>query len=339
MKIIKFATIGTSKITRRFLNASRECEGFELTAVYSRDRQRAEEFAAEQKASRYYNDLDEMAADAEIDAVYVASPNYMHYEHAMKMLNAGKHVICEKALASNSYEVERMFAVAADNKVILLEAARTVFDPGMEEVKKNLYKIGTIRRASLRYCQYSSRYDSFLEGQEHNIFSKECSAGALMDIGVYCVHTLLYLMGKPEEIKGYSVMLRGDIDGEGTILAKYQDKVAELEYSKITDSALPSEIQGEKGMMLFSGTINCPENVKIVYRDGKEEIIYHRAPLNDMKYEIIHFMNMINKKERADIHTERSRNAIKIMDEMRKQSGIVFPSDSKINSQVEKMKK
>lgn len=327
MKTIRFATIGTSKITQRFLNASKECEGFELAAVYSRNQQKAEKFAEEQGAKRYYDSLDRLAADKEVDAVYVATPNAMHCEHVLKMLKAGKHVICEKALASNYSEVELMFRTAKENNVILLEAARTVFDPGMEKVKENLYKIGVIRRASLRYCQYSSRYDSFLEGQEHNIFSRECSAGALMDIGVYCVHTLLYVLGKPEEIQGYSVMIRGDIDGEGTIIAKYPDKIAELVYSKITDSALPSEIQGEKGMMLFSGTINCPENVRIVYRDGREELVYHREPLNDMQYEIRHFMQLLNGEKVCDKHTERSVNAIKIMDEMRKQSGIVFPAD------------
>lgn len=329
MSIIRFATIGTSKITQRFLNASKECEGFKLTAVYSRSLQKAERFASEQGAERFYDSLEQLAADTEVDAVYVATPNSMHCEHVLKMLNAGKHVICEKALASNSEEVEKMFRAAKENQVILLEAARTVFDPGMEKIKENLHKLGTIRRASIRYCQYSSRYDSFREGQEHNIFSRECSAGALMDIGVYCVHTLLCLLGAPDEVKGYSVMMRGEIDGEGTILAKYPDKIAELEYSKITDSALPSEIQGEKGMMLFSGRLNCPENVKIVYRDGSEELIYHRESLNDMQYEIRRFMQMIEGNESVDVHTARSMNAIKIMDEMRKQSGIIFPADMK----------
>lgn len=329
MSIIRFATIGTSKITQRFLNASKECDGFKLTAVYSRSLQKAERFASEQGAERFYDSLEQLAADTEVDAVYVATPNSMHCEHVLKMLNAGKHVICEKALASNSEEVEKMFRAAKENQVILLEAARTVFDPGMEKIKENLHKLGMIRRASIRYCQYSSRYDSFREGREHNIFSRECSAGALMDIGVYCVHTLLCLLGAPDEVQGYSVMMRGDIDGEGTILAKYPDKIAELEYSKITDSALPSEIQGEKGMMLFSGRLNCPENVKIVYRDGSEELIYHRESLNDMQYEIRRFMQMIEGNESVDVHTARSMNAIKIMDEMRKQSGIIFPADMK----------
>ena len=148
-----------------------------------------------------------------------------------------------------------------------------------------------------------------------------------MDIGVYCVHVLLDFLGMPEKINGFSVMLRGDIDGAGDFLAKYPDKIAGVSYSKITDSALPSEIQGENGMLLFWGTINSPENVKIVYRDGSEEMIYQREHLNDMKYELELFLKMIQSEENAESHMERSLNAMKLMDEMRRQSGIIFPAD------------
>ena len=147
-------------------------------------------------------------------------------------------------------------------------------------------RLGAIRKAAFVFCQYSSRYDSFKEGKEHNIFRRECSAGALMDIGVYSVHMMLQLLGKPEAVQGLSVMLRGDIDGAGTILAKYPDKIAEVSYSKITNSALPNELQGENGVLQFHGSANSPENVKIIFRDGKEELLHHRETENDMKYEL-----------------------------------------------------
>lgn len=327
MSTTGFATIGTSKITKRFLNASKECNDFKLVAVYSRDIKKAEQFAHEQGAEKFYDSVEALAADAEVEAVYVASPNYMHHEHVMKLLKAGKHVICEKAIASNYREAKEMIQTAKEKNLVLLEAVRPVYDPGMRAVKEGLQKLGEIRRADIRYCQYSSRYDSFKEGQEHNIFSRECSAGALMDIGVYCVHILLYLLGMPEKINGYSVMLRGDIDGEGAFLAKYPDKIAGVSYSKITDSVLPSEIQGENGMLLFGGTINSPENVRIVYRNGSEEILYQREHLNDMKYELELFLKMVRGEEDAEPHMERSLNAMKLMDEMRRQCGITFPAD------------
>lgn len=114
-----------------------------------------------------------------MEAVYVASPNYMHYKHVMKLLKAGKHVFCEKAIASNHAEAEEMFRTAQERNLVLLEAVRPVFDPGMQVIQNNLYKLGAIRKANISYCQYSSRYDSFKEGQEHNIFSRERSLNAM----------------------------------------------------------------------------------------------------------------------------------------------------------------
>ena len=92
---------------------------------------------------------------------------------------------------------------------------------------------------------------------------------------------------------------------------------------------LPNEIQGENGMLLFQGTNDCPENVRIVYRDRTEEVLYHREPLNDMKYELEYFIKMIRREENAESHTERSLNAMKLMDEMRRQCGITFPADER----------
>lgn len=323
---IRFATIGTSKITRNFLSAASNVPEFKLEAVYSRNIKNAEEFGNSYGVTKFYDNLTSLAEDSTIDAVYIASPNAFHCSQAIQMMKAGKHILCEKTIASNQKEAEEMFRTASENHVILLEAMRSVFDPGMDAVKANMNKLGMIRRATVNYCQYSSRYDSFLQGQDHNIFRRDCSAGALMDIGTYCVHGLLCLFGKPQQVVGFSDMIRGDIDGAGTILAKYPDMIAEVEYSKITNSKVPSEIQGEKGIMLIH-EINCLENVKIIYNDGTEEVVYFRNKENNMKYELEHFIRMIHGQEQNQLHTQRSLDAIELMDEIRRQCHISFPAD------------
>lgn len=326
MSEIKFATIGTNRITKTFLSAASNVSGFKLEATYSRNIKNAIEFGTPYNVTKFYDSLKALAEDRTIDAVYIASPNAFHCSQAIQMMKAGKHVLCEKSLASNKKEAEEMFRTAAENNVILLEAMRPVFDPGMDAVKASLNKLGVIRRATLNYCQYSSRYDSFLQGHEHNIFSKECSAGALMDIGTYCVHSLLCLFGKPQKVMGFSDMIRGDIDGAGTILAKYPNMIAEVEYSKITNSRIPSEIQGENGVILIH-KINCPEDVKIIYNNGTEESVYSRKPENNMKYELEHFIHMLHGQEHNHLHTQRSLDALELMDKVRRQCNITFPSD------------
>ena len=213
--MIKFATIGTSKITKQFLEVAALCPEFKLWAVYSRDFEKAMEFGKVYGAEKYYDSLDVLANDEEVDAVYIASPNSLHYEQAKLMIQGKKHVLCEKPMGSNQYEVGRLIELAKSNHVILLEAMRSTFDPGMEAIKNNIYKLGTVRHVSFQFCQFSLRYLSFLKGEDLSVFSSELSGGALMDLGVYCVHPLVELFGKPNEVFAAPILLKNGIDGAG----------------------------------------------------------------------------------------------------------------------------
>lgn len=326
-KKIRFATIGTSKIAEKFLTAAKTCEEFEYVAAYSRELDRAKTFGAPYGAVKFFDDIDVMAADPDIDVVYIASPNAFHYQQAMIILQAGKHVLCEKAMASNMREVKCMYETAAEHNVYLLEAVRSSFDPGMDIVRQGLEKIGPVRRANIRFCQYSSRYDSFKEGKHHNIFDVNCSAGALMDIGVYSVHALVDLFGKPNAVHGASVMLPGEIDGAGTILASYDSMIAEVEYSKITTSVNATEFQGEKGELIIPHMEN-PSHVEVVYLDGTREVLREVPFENNMNYEVQEMIDIIKGRKTIDHWTQNSLLSMEIMDEIRKQCNIVFPADS-----------
>lgn len=324
---IKFATIGTSKITEKFLQAAVHCEDFCLYAVYSRDIKKAEAFAKKHGAVTYYDDLDALAADESIDAVYIASPNHLHCTQAVRMMDAGKHVLCEKALASNATEAEQMIRTAKEKNVVLMEAMRSVHDPGVDQITGNIEKLGKIRRVTFRYCQYSSRYDNFKKGQPQNIFDRNCSAGALMDIGVYCAYPMIQLFGEPVSISASAIRLNGGIDGIGTIVATYGDMLAELIYSKITASDLPSEIQGEEGRMMI-WSITDPRRLEIQYYHGENELIEIPGAENNMQYEIPRFIGAVQGKTDVSGYLRTSKQTLKLMDEARRQTGIVFPADS-----------
>ncbi|WP_394920798.1 Gfo/Idh/MocA family protein [uncultured Robinsoniella sp.] len=326
--MINFAVIGTNFITDRLLKAAEHCEGFRLYGVYSRTDSRAKEYAARYGAPKTYTSLEELAADANVDAVYIASPTFLHAAQSVQMLNAGKHVLCEKPIASNKAELKEMMEAAKKNNRVLLEAMRPVFTPGMKAVEEGLKKIGTVRRAHFTYCQYSSRYDKFKEGIVENAFRPELSNGAIMDIGTYCIYAASYLFGKPRDIKAAGVQLEGSIDGAGTVLADYGDFIAELVYSKITNSYQVSEIQGEKGCMIIPH-INIPEEVKIRYYSGEEECLFAGDLQDDMQYELNRFMDFINDKEDKGIQNyhEASLHTMWMIDEARRQLGITFPAD------------
>lgn len=325
--MVHFATIGTSKITTWLLEAATFCKDFHLEAIYSRSADKGAAFAEKYGVQKIYTSLESLAKDPNIDAVYIASPNSAHAAQAIYLLNAGKHVLCEKSLGTNQKQVQEMFETAEKNHVLLMEAMRPLHDPGYQVIQKNLHKLGQIRRAHFQYSQYSSRYDSFLLGEHHNIFDVNCGAGALMDIGVYCIQPLLGLFGQPKRMQASSVLLRGGIDGIGTILAEYDDMIGEILYSKITSSNIPSEIQGEKGTMKIN-TISTPHEISITYNDGTKEILeVTYAPTINMLYELEDFIHAIQKKHDLNEYKKISIESSKLMDEVRRQCGIIFPTD------------
>ena len=323
---MRFATIGTSQITDRFLTAAKTCGDFRLEAVYSRSAGRAEKFAERHQAARWHDSLEKLAEDPGIDAVYVASPNFLHARQAILLMEHGKHVLCEKALASNQREAEEMFRCAEENGVLLLEAMRSIHDPGYETVRSQLHKIGTVRQARFSFCKYSSKYDGFKAGKQQNIFDPACSAGALMDIGIYCVEVMVGLFGEPESLSTAAVRLRGGIDGAGVLLASYPEMIVEAAYSKIAAEHLPSVIQGEAGS-LYMDSIASPGRIWIRYLDGEEEVLFSRPGENNMAYETETFIRAAEKGEKLREYRRISEISLKITDEARKQAGIRFPAD------------
>ncbi len=325
--IIRFGMIGTGKIAEKFWQANRYGKDFELTAVYSRTLERARQFGFQKGQLQYFDDLEAFANSDCIDAVYVASPNCCHYEQVMTLLKAGKHVLCEKPMASNLEQAQEMFAEAEKQNLILLEGMRSIYAPSFQKMIPYMETLGTIRRATLQYCQYSSRYDNYKRGIVENAFKPELSNGALMDIGVYVVSCMIRLFGAPKSIKASGVKLHNGVDGAGTILMEYPDMIGEAIYSKITDSAMPSQIQGEDASMLIQEIENV-KDLRIV-RKGVVQSIHFEQSDNILNYETQEFIKMIKTGMGWEKSKEITLETMKVLDEARKQLHIVFPADKK----------
>lgn len=325
--MIRFGMIGTGKIAEKFWQANRYGKDFELTAVYSRTLERARQFGFQKGQLQYFDDLEAFANSDCIDAVYVASPNCCHYEQVMTLLKAGKHVLCEKPMASNLEQAQEMFAEAEKQNLILLEGMRSIYAPSFQKMIPHMETLGTIRRATLQYCQYSSRYDNYKRGIVENAFKPELSNGALMDIGVYVVSCMIRLFGAPKSIKASGVKLHNGVDGAGTILMEYPDMIGEAIYSKITDSAMPSQIQGEDASMLIQEIENV-KDLRIV-RKGVVQSIHFEQSDNILNYETQEFIKMIKTGMGWEKSKEITLETMKVLDEARKQLHIVFPADKK----------
>jgi scyllo-inositol 2-dehydrogenase (NADP+) len=327
---IRFAVIGTNWITERFLQAALETEEFILAAVYSRTEEKGRAFAAKYADPKVYTDLVTMLQDDEIDAVYIASPNSYHVDQAILCMNHGKHVLCEKPMASNAVEVSAMIEAAKNNNVLLMEALKSTLMPNFRTVRDNLYKLGPIRRYFASYCQYSSRYDAFKQGTVLNAFNPEYSNGSLMDLGIYCLYPMVTLFGKPDCVKASGYMLSSGVDGEGSLLLSYPEMDAVIMHSKISDSYAPAEIQGENGTMIID-KINQPYDVKIHYRDGTIENVTQLQTHESMYYEAREFIDLIQCGERESAINTHANSLItaEIMQEARSQIGLRFPADTR----------
>lgn len=159
--MIRFAVVGTNWITKQFVDAAHETGKYKLTAIYSRSLEQAQAFANDYPVEHLFTSLESLAQSDAIDAVYIASPNSLHFPQTRLFLSHKKHVICEKPLASNLQEVEAAIAVAKANNVVLFEAFKTASLPNFLLLKETLGKVGKLRKAFINYCQYSSRYQRY----------------------------------------------------------------------------------------------------------------------------------------------------------------------------------
>ncbi|MDR1556294.1 MAG: Gfo/Idh/MocA family oxidoreductase [Tannerellaceae bacterium] len=338
MDKLRLGVVGTNFITDRVIAGARQDARMELTAVCSRTQERADAFAAKHRIPYTFTSLEEMARSPLLDAVYIASPNFLHASQSILCMQHGKHVLCEKPLASNAREAREMIAASHRYDVTLMEAMKPTLTPNFLAIRDNLKRIGTVRRYFACYCQYSSRYDKYKEGIVLNAFRPEYSNGAMMDIGVYTVYPMVVLFGRPQRIDASGVLLSSGVDGQGAVNFLYEGMNATVLYSKIADSTLPTEIQGEEGT-LTADRINIIGRVSYTPRPaaasgkGAQAISQDISALTDKDeyyYEVAEFINLVlagKQESEVNAHTH-SLITLEIIDEVRRQLGVVYPADS-----------
>jgi len=325
--MIRFAVVGTNWITRQFVDAAHETGKYKLTAVYSRSLEQAQHFANDYPVEHLFTSLDALTQSDAVDAIYVASPNSLHFPQTELFLRHKKHVICEKPLASNLREAEAAIACARENGVVLFEAFKTASLPNFLQLQQALPKIGRMRKAFISYCQYSSRYQRYLDGENPNTFNPAFSNGSIMDIGFYCLASAVALWGEPVSVQASASLLESGVDAHGVVVMNYGDFSVTLQHSKVSDSVLPSEIQGEAGALLIEKISEC-QKVSFVPRGGKPQDLSQPQHINTMLYEAERFADLVENNEVNHPGLEVSRITAKVQTEIRRQTGVIFPADN-----------
>ncbi len=322
---MRYGVIGTGWIAKSFIDGARMLCGAEFAAVYSRTNKSGERFAEANKITTVYTDINEFAK-GDFEAVYVASPNRLHFVQSKLMLENGKHVICEKPITVEPEELAQLQALAKEKGLIYIEAIMYMFNPARDLLRDAVSKIGRITSVHFDFSQLSSKYPAYLEGKLPNIFNPVLATGCLMDLGIYCVYPALDLFGMPEKITACAHFMDSGADGSGNAALLYPDKLVNLTYSKLGQDRLGSQIFGDKGTVTIE-SISKLINMYIIDNGGnKTELIGDVPKEKLMGYEAAAFENFIANPddEYYALVCERAMQVSQIMKEIRNISGIKF---------------
>lgn len=265
---------------------------------------------------------------ADIDAVYLGIPNQLHAPYAKQALLAGKHVICEKPLASNIEEAEILAALAQERRLFLLEAISNQYMQVYQDIRKQLPRLGQIKHVFCNFSQYSSRYDRFLRGDIAPAFDPSCSGGALMDLNIYNIYFIIGLFAAPEAVQ-YIPIVEHAIDTSGVLSMRYRDFSAVCIGAKSCSGPSTCLIEGTKGYLQMDAPANSCGSFSLHLRGSSVECIDVPTPPHRMIEEFLAFERIIRENDwhACEAALKNSLIVSRILTQARRDAGILFPAD------------
>lgn len=324
---MKLGILGTGMIVNDLMSTYREL-GVEKTYLFStlHSQEKATEMAKTYCLDGVFTDYQELL-DSEIDTVYCALPNHLHFSFCKEALLAQKHVIIEKPITANANELEELIQIANERKLMIFEAMNIPYLPSYLSLREDLSKLGQIKIVSFNYSQYSSRYDAFKAGKILPVFDYHKAGGALLDLNIYNIHAMVGLFGLPLQYY-YQANIERNIDTSGILTCDYGDFKAVAIGAKDCKAPLMNSIQGDQASLIINTPLSQMTQYTIYYNDGRSETktfdLKHR-----LYYEFKEFIKMINNhdSEKQQKMLQQSLAIAKLMENCRKEERIVFDND------------
>ncbi|MGP1513422.1 Gfo/Idh/MocA family protein [Gemella taiwanensis] len=307
---MKLGIIGSGMIVKDFLSFAHELPEIKLEAIAARNIENLKELQSKYNIKNIYTDIDLCLENKEIDAIYVAVPNNIHYTVAKKALEAGKNVICEKPFTLKYDEAVELFEIAEAKGLILIEAITNQYQKNYLDIKDNIDNIGEIRLVECNFSQLSSRYEAFKNGVIAPVFDKSKGGGVLGDLNIYNIHFVVGLFGKPNKVH-YSPNIVNDVDTSGVLLLEYDNFKVVCIAAKDTFNNSYVNIQGDQGIIKVIGPTNEVPNYSIQTKDNfineNNNIHSHR-----MFAEFKKFVEVINNKD-FDFMNDQKEHTLNVM--------------------------
>jgi len=320
---IKWGIVGLGSIAHTFAKDLQLITNAKLVAVGSRSLSKSKEFGNAYNAEYKFGSYKELFQCDEVDVIYIATPHTLHVNLAIEAMNHGKHVLCEKPMGVNIGEVKRMITAAQDNKVFLMEALWSRFNPAIQKVKK-LVTDGTIGK--LGYLNADFAFYALDRGEESRLLNPNLAGGSLLDIGIYPVFLSYLFLGMPKNIKTTANFYKTGIEVQASMLFEYDEAQAVLYSGLVSTSEMKAEISGTKGTLFLDPQWHQAQGYSLT-KDGKTE--HFNLPTLGKGYtheiEEVHLCLKEGRLQSDLWSHQNSIDLISLLDEVRKQTGIVFP--------------
>lgn len=324
---MKLAILGSGMIVQDFLSMVEQLPAIELKAIVGTERSRETLVELQQayNIEQSFTDFDACLAESDIDTVYVALPNHLHYEYAKKALAHKKHVICEKPFTLRLDQFIELKEIALANELVLIEAITNQYLANYREIKVGLAELGDIKIVECNYSQYSSRYDAFKEGTILPAFNPKMGGGALMDINIYNIHFAVGLLGKPQRVAYVANIDRG-IDTSGILVMTYTETKVVCIGAKDSTSAIRSTIQGNKGAIVVNGATNVLDSIEKQLKGQETQLIDVKVHSHRMFEEFTEFDRIITEHDMAMVENRlvHSRLVMEVVEAALEDAGITL---------------
>ncbi len=328
-KTIRWGILGCGKIARKFASDLALVKNARLVAVGARSAESAKTFSQEFNSSKAYGSYQQLAADEDVDVIYVATPHAFHYEHVMLCLKRKKAVLCEKAFAINARQAKEMIAFARSQKVFLMEAFWTRFLPHYQKVKELIAqnKIGAIKYI---HAEFGFKPSAPISPR---IYDLALGGGSLLDIGVYPIFFALDLLGSPNQISATVSFTPSGADEQCAIQLTYANgATAQLFSSFQSNLANGADVVGDLGRMRLTHRFHGPTTQLEFYsttQESKQVIEFEVAKGFGYEYEAQHVTDCLldGLTESPTRKLEDTLLLMETLDRIREKIGLRYGAD------------
>ena len=309
--------LGSGFIVDVFVKNSKMYKEFNLYAIWGRHKEKIKQYEG---FKLYTTDLNGFLSDPNIDVVYVALPNSLHYEYAYKALKAGKHILLEKPFCTSVKQAKTLINYAKKHNLIIYETAMTPHSPNYNKAKKYINDIGEIKMIDINFSQYSRRYEKFKNGIILPAFDYKLAGGALLDLGVYSVHFVVGMFGLPKHTMYFPNILK-NVDTSGVLVLDYGKFKANIVSSKDTKAPTYALIQGDKGYIRCNSTTSRCASFDVVMNNGKA-ISFESENNEFVGWKTLYgdFIKLYKRKDFKSLHNllDETLTVQKVLDDARK---------------------